>query len=208
MGHTRHGPKALSQGVAPRHCPKALSQGVVPRRCPKALPQGIAPSVSLRGACTAVCAGNEAIPGPRRVGRGGTVSFLMSSETGLSPPASARPSLRFAPMAQKGDCPLHSTPSGTVTPFGPAPPSKALAVANLVRSDGAMGSSKGETVPLGHPFPVPGLLRRRHIKAVPTPRNDGRGPGTRPYPEASPCSSCSPWLILSCSSWCPFVSSW
>jgi hypothetical protein len=127
----------------------------------------LAPSASLRGACTAFLCRQRSNPrtkkGWTRGRRGGLSPFLMHGEGSPSPQSWAGRHLRCTPLIKKGDCPWHCAPSGTVTPFDPAPPSKVLSVAGPMRSEGLTGSSKVETVPLVHPFLVRGLLRCLHI---------------------------------------------
>jgi hypothetical protein len=134
----------------------------------------IAPSESLRGAGTAVCAGNEAIPGPRRDRRGGLSPFLMNGKAGLSPSTPVKSSLGFTPLIKKSDCPLATTTSGTVTPFGISPPSKTLGVASPVRSARALGLIKRGDSPPRPSLLGPGIASLPCRRLAMTGRGQGR----------------------------------
>jgi hypothetical protein len=142
---------------------------------PKSLHTNERKSVCLGGAGTAVCTGNEAIPGPRRDGRAGLSPFLMHGDAGLPPPTPVKFSLGFTPIIKKGDCPLHSTTSGTVTPFDATPLSKALAHARQSRSNGACGLIKRGDSPPRRSLLGPGIASLPAHTAVPAPRNDSLG---------------------------------
>jgi hypothetical protein len=96
-------------------------------------------------------------------GRGGLSPFLMHGEAGLSAPASARASLGCPPLIKKGDCPWHSTTSGTVIPFGALPPWMTLAtpVQDCIR--GFFAGCKPERLTPEH---ADSILNRSNAKRV------------------------------------------